>query len=191
VSVRHDEELTNGQVAAGFAAGDESAFAEAYRRWSPLVFTLALRRLGDRGDAEEVTQQVFVSAWRSHSRLEPSDSALPGWLVGIAKHRIADKLAARDRERRLVMAAATTTAEPISGSGGDAVLDRVVLMDELARIDEPRRTVLWLTFYEDQTGEQVAERLGMPLGTVKSHVRRGLLHLRRRVKEVRDESSRA
>jgi RNA polymerase sigma-70 factor (ECF subfamily) len=170
-------------LAAGLAAGKEDVLAEVYRRWSALVFTIALQRLGDRGDAEEVTQQVFVSAWRSRETLMPSDTALPRWLVGIAKHRIADWLAARDRDRRL--AAASTAAHlQLDEPAADRVVDRLVIADELDRIGDPRRTILRLAFYEDQTYEQISNRLDMPLGTVKSHVRRGLLHLRSRLREV-------
>jgi RNA polymerase sigma factor (sigma-70 family) len=174
-------------LAAGLAAGKEDMLAEVYKRWSALVYTIALRRVGDAGDAEEVTQQVFVSAWRSRETLKPSETALPGWLIGIAKHRIADRLAARDRDRRIA-AAATTTAPPDSPAA-DRVVDRLVIADELDRIGDPRRTILRLAFYEDQTYEQISNRLDMPLGTVKSHVRRGLLHLRSRLREVDGEAS--
>jgi RNA polymerase sigma-70 factor (ECF subfamily) len=173
-------------LAAGLAAGKQDVLAEVYRRWSALVFTIALRRLGDRGDAEEVTQQVFVSAWRSRETLKPSDTALPGWLVGIAKHRIADRLAARDRDRRI--AAAAIADPPLDAPAADRVVDRLVIADELDRIGDPRRTILRLAFYEDQTYEQISNRLDMPLGTVKSHVRRGLLHLRGRLREVAGEA---
>jgi RNA polymerase sigma factor (sigma-70 family) len=173
-------------LAAGLAAGKQDVLAEVYRRWSALVFTIALRRLGDRGDAEEVTQQVFVSAWRSRETLKPSDTALPGWLVGIPKHRIADRLAARDRDRRI--AAAAIADPPLDAPAADRVVDRLVIADELDRIGDPRRTILRLAFYEDQTYEQISNRLDMPLGTVKSHVRRGLLHLRGRLREVAGEA---
>jgi RNA polymerase sigma-70 factor, ECF subfamily len=182
----HDD-LPVADLAAGLAAGKEDVLAEVYRRWSALVYTIALQRLRDPGDAEEVTQQVFVSAWRSRETLKPSDTALPGWLIGIAKHRIADRLAARDRDRRIT-AAATTAEPPRDSPAADRVVDRLVIADELDRIGDPRRTILRLAFYEDQTYEQISNRLDMPLGTVKSHVRRGLLHLRSRLREVAGEA---
>lgn len=164
---------------------DQAALAEIYRRWSPLVFTIALRSLRERSDAEDVTQQVFVAAWRSRHSLVVSDSALPAWLVGITRHRVADRYAAhaRDRRNQLAVEALPDRSGPAQW---DRLVDRLVLADELDRIEEPRRTILRLAFYEDKTHQQIAAVLGLPLGTVKSHVRRGLLHLRTRLGEVTD-----
>jgi len=175
------------EIAKGFADGREESLSDAYARWSGLVFTMALRVLNDRGDAEEVTQQVFVSAWRGRASFDPDAGQLGAWLVGIARHRIADHLADRSRRRRN-LAAAVPAAIATNGDE-DRLVDRVVLADEVNQLDEPRRTILRLAFYEDQTYSQIATRLDLPLGTVKSHVRRGLLHLRDRLKEVTGDAS--
>jgi RNA polymerase sigma-70 factor (ECF subfamily) len=177
-------ELPATEVAVSFAAGHEDSLAEAYRRWSPLVFGIALRTLGDRADAEDVTQQVFVSAWRGRTTFDPAAGSLSAWLVGITRHRIADRLAARSREQRTVAAVGGMPDTQSPTVTDDRMVDRLVLADEISRMDDPRRTILGLAFYEDQTYTQIAERLDLPLGTVKSHVRRGLLHLRDRLKEV-------
>ncbi|TDU83360.1 RNA polymerase sigma-70 factor (ECF subfamily) [Kribbella voronezhensis] len=174
-------------IAKGFADGREESLAEAYRRWSGLVYTLALRSVNDRGDAEEITQQVFVSAWRGRAGFDPETGTLGSWLVGVARHRIADHHAARTRHRRNVEAVIPAAA--VSSGDEDRLVDRVVLADELDRLDDPRRTILKLAFYEDQTYSQIAEQLDLPLGTVKSHVRRGLLYLRTRLKEVTGDAS--
>ncbi|MEU8222017.1 sigma-70 family RNA polymerase sigma factor [Kribbella sp. NPDC048915] len=180
-------EPTPAEIAEGFAAGREDSLAAAYRRWSRLVYTLALRGLGDRGDAEDVTQQVFVSAWRGRQTFDPASGALGSWLTGIARHRIADRLEARNRDRRNAAAVGEGTA--VRATVDDQLVDRVLLADELDRIGEPRRTILRLAFYEDQSYPQIAERLNLPLGTVKSHARRGLLSLRDRLKEVNSDAS--
>ncbi len=173
-------------IAKGFAEGREESLADAYRYWSGLVFTLALRALGDRADAEDVTQQVFVSAWRGRSTYDPAAGPLGSWLTGITRHRIADRLTARGRDQRTAEAAAgVAQTAAVPERVDEETVDRVVLADELEKIDEPRRTILRLAFYEEQTHTEIAERLALPLGTVKSHVRRGLLHLRDRLKEVR------
>ncbi|GAA1523578.1 RNA polymerase sigma factor [Kribbella lupini] len=177
------------EIAKGFADGREDSLADAYRRWSGLVFTLCLRALGDRTDAEDVTQQVFVSAWRGRGSFDPGSGELGAWLAGVARHRISDRLAERYRLQRS-QAAAERLAELEVEPGHDQLLvDRVVIADELERIDEPRRTILRLAFYEDQTYPQIADRLELPLGTVKSHVRRGLLSLRDRLKEVKGDDA--
>jgi len=179
-------------IAKGLAEGREQSLADAYRRWSGFVFTLALRALGDRADAEDVTQQVFVSAWRGRANFDPSNGQLGGWLTGIARHRIADRIAARNRDLRNAEAACGLLQLQTSPDRLDQdTVDKVLLADELPRIDDPRRTILRLAFYEDQTYPAIAEQLELPLGTVKSHVRRGLLQLRDRLKEVKgDDTSR-
>lgn len=178
-------------LAAGLRDGDHEALAEIFRRWSPLVHSLALRRLGTHHEAEDVTQAVFVAAWRSRHTLVPTDHALPAWLVGIARHRIADRLAERAADARRVEAAAAAvpgagaTAEPGLPAHDEATVERLVIAQQLEDLGDPRGTVLRLAFHDDLTHEQIAQRTGLPLGTVKSHLRRGLAHLRRTLEEVR------
>jgi RNA polymerase sigma-70 factor (ECF subfamily) len=175
-------EPDDAEVGRRFAAGDERALALAYERWAGLVHGMAVRALGSSADAEDVTQQVFVSAWTGRSGYRPEHGPLPGWLVGITRHRIADAFARRRREERerLAVAAAPDPdreAAPFE-SGSD---DRVVLLEELARIGEPQRGIMELVFFHDLTHEQIAARTGLPLGTVKSHIRRTLVRLRTRL----------
>ncbi|MFC4500984.1 MULTISPECIES: sigma-70 family RNA polymerase sigma factor [Streptomyces] len=178
---RVDEPLGDAELARGLVAGDEACLAAAYRRWSALVHALARRSLGDAREAEDVTQQVFLGVWRGRAGYRSERGSLGGWIVGITRRRIADALAARARRTHLLAAAGARLAEAGHGHPESAVLDRVLVHGELARLPAPQQRVLRLTFYEDLTQTQIAERTGWPLGTVKSHARRGLRRLRVRL----------
>ncbi|MFB7326298.1 sigma-70 family RNA polymerase sigma factor [Streptomyces sp. NPDC056190] len=172
-----DEELARGLV-----AGDDACLAAAYHRWSALVHTLAWRSLGDPKEAEDVTQQVFLGVWRGRHGYRPERGPLAGWIVGITRRKIADALSARTRRGELVAAAGSAlgTADP-AGGRPEAALDRVLVRYELDRLPAAQRRVLRLAVFEDLTQTQIAARTGWPLGTVKSHARRGLHQLRRRL----------
>ncbi|MEW2449426.1 sigma-70 family RNA polymerase sigma factor [Streptomyces parvulus] len=181
------EDLPEEELARGLCASDEVAFAAVYRRWGSLVHTLASRSLGDPHEAEDVTQQVFIGAWRGRAGYRPERGPLGGWLVGITRRKIVDALAARTRRLTLVESAAHHADGPHQEAGVDEVLDRVLLVDALSRLPRGQREVLCMAFYEDLTQAQIAERTGTPLGTVKSHTRRGLLRLREGIERGRVE----
>ncbi|MEU9146011.1 sigma-70 family RNA polymerase sigma factor [Streptomyces sp. NPDC048349] len=168
-------------LSMGFKAGDEESFATAYRRWGGMVRTMAWRTTGDPHTAEDITQQVFFDAWRGRHRYDPQRGDLAAWLAGIARHKAMDALTVRSRVTTSVRTdLREADGEPDTAPGGspEAALDRVLVLHALADLPVRQREVLCLAFYGGLTQVRIAERTGMPLGTVKSHMRRGLRSLR-------------
>jgi len=175
---------TEAELRVGFERGDEGCLQEVFRRSAPLIYTFAYRALGSSTDAEEITQEVFVSAWRTRASYQAERGSLSGWLIGIARHRIADRQRARGRDLRLVQAVTKQTDVQLQPEALSTLIDRIVLTDEIDRLPHPRGTILQLAFWEGRSYSQIAEQLNLPIGTVKSHARRALLHLRTRLAEV-------
>jgi RNA polymerase sigma-70 factor, ECF subfamily len=175
---------TEAELRVGFEQGDEGCLQEVFRRSAPLIYTIAYRALGSSADAEEITQEVFVSAWRARGNYQAERGSLSGWLIGIARHRIVDRQRARGRDLRLVQAVIKKTDEDVQPEALSTLIDRIVLTDEIDRLPHPRGTILQLAFWEGRSYSQIAEQLNLPIGTVKSHARRALLHLRTRLAEV-------
>ncbi|MFD7615107.1 sigma-70 family RNA polymerase sigma factor [Streptomyces sp. NPDC059828] len=176
-------EPTDAEIGVGLAEGDERSLELAYQRWGKLVHCMASRRIGDPLEAEDVTQQVFLAAWRGRSGYRPDRGSVGAWLVGIARYKIADALS--DRTRRLeFVSAAAAGLRPLAASGGDPdrLLDRVLLFGELERLPRVQREVLALAYFGDLTQVQIARRTGLPLGTVKAHCRSGLQRMRLRLR---------
>jgi RNA polymerase sigma-70 factor (ECF subfamily) len=172
-----DADLVLGRA---FAAGDEAALRQAYDRWGGLVHAFCLRSLASRSDAEEVTAQVFVAAWRGRAGYDPARGSLAGWLLGIARRQVADAHAAAARERALLEA--LEQARPVDPDPTpDELVDRLLVADALTALRPEQRRAVGLAFYDGLTHEQVASTMGLPLGTAKTHIRRGLAALRRRL----------
>ena len=111
-----------------------------YEKWGRLVFTVALRSLGSRADAEDVTQQVFIAAWNSRHTLRPSDTALPAWLMGIARFKIIDALRSRSRTEQ---ASYADPEDPGTPDHVNDLTDRIVVGQARASLGDPRATIAY------------------------------------------------
>ena len=182
--VPHPFEAWDTDIDAAFAAGEEAAIADAYRHLAPLVHTLAARALRDKSAADDITQEVFIRAWRSREGFDPALGRLPAWIVGITRRAIADAYSSAAREQHKLRAVSAVMPDPEfarDSQSPEVLADRLLLDDELERLGEPKGSIMRLAFYEDLTHEQISHRLDLPVGTVKSHIHRSLHHLRSRL----------
>lgn len=166
-------------LASDFRAGREPALRAAYDRWGGLVHAFCLRSLPVRADAEEAAAQVFVAAWRGRGGFDAQRGSLGGWLLGIARREVADRRRAAAREQAL--RDALSAVRPEHPGSPDDLVDRLLVADELARLRPEQRRAVGLAFFDGLTHDQVAVAMGLPLGTAKTHIRRGLAVLRHRL----------
>jgi RNA polymerase sigma-70 factor (ECF subfamily) len=162
--------------------GDSAAMSALYDGTNRLVYGLCTRILGNRADAEEVTLDVYMQAWRQAARYDASRGEPVSWLLTIAHSRAIDRLrsqaGARRREQPLDEAASLPSLCDDPETGGAVSQRARVVRAALARISPGEREALELAFFEGLTHTEVAIHLGLPLGTVKSRIRLGLQRLR-------------
>jgi RNA polymerase sigma-70 factor (ECF subfamily) len=170
------------RLVARLVAGDDSALARIYDQYAPLVFGVAVNLVGDDASARDVCQDVFVSLWQRPERFDPDRAPLRTWLAVLARRRAIDLLRQRgrrqQREQRVAVAAATVAPPDIEEAAG-ALLEGEELRRGLADLPPEQREAIELAFLHGLTHREVAARLGIPEGTVKSRVRLGLGRLAR------------
>ena len=168
------------ELAQRLRDGDEKALRTAYDRHGGAVLYLAQRLLGNRADAEDVTQVTFMAAWAGRDGYDPQRGSMLGWLLGIARRKAVDRLRSAARDERVTETVRRQAAPPDEREIPEQVVDRLIVADELGRLPAEQRRTLELAFFDDLTHPQIAAVTGLPLGTVKSHIRRGMANLRRR-----------
>lgn len=201
--------MTNGRtrpaddaaVVVEMAAGSEVALETLYDRYASAIFAAVYRLTSDRGTAEEVVQETFLTLWNRAETFDPGSGSLSAWLHAIARNRAIDRLRAAGRRPRLVdvSSAAGADEDPnralerlvergslVAGATGpmspEAAFEAVGLQEAiraaLTGMGDEERMVILLAYQDDLTQSEIAQRLGWPLGTVKTRTRRALRLLR-------------
>ncbi|HSD84661.1 MAG TPA: sigma-70 family RNA polymerase sigma factor [Anaerolineae bacterium] len=184
--------LDDTALVALVARRDERALGTLYDRYSRLAFSLAVRIVGDRALAEEITADSFVNVWRASGSFSEERGRFVSWLMSVVRHRAIDEL------RRLnvrpegnaveLNEALQTTAQP---DGLDDMVDvrrrREVVRSVLAGLPTPQRQALELAYFGGLTQQEIAEKTGTPLGTIKTRMRLGLLKMREELRHFDDE----
>jgi RNA polymerase sigma-70 factor, ECF subfamily len=158
-------------------SGDERAMAELYDRYSSIVYSVALRVLGDTAAAEDIVQEVFMQLWRSPDAFDASRGSLPGWLAVIARNRAIDSL--RKRRPESDISGVVVSIEPDLAGGVEWKRALENIRSTLASMSSPQRSALEMSFFEGLTHTEIAAKTGEPLGTIKTRIRSGLVILRK------------
>lgn len=174
--------LRDEELVALLLRRQEAALGAVYDRYGRLVYTVALRITGDRETAEEVVQDVFQNIWQAAGSFQPQLGSFSSWLLGITRHRAIDATRSK-RERARTREQALDETLPL---GDDTSVERQVsqgllrdtVREALRELPASQRQAIELAYYGDLTRAQIAERLGEPLGTIKTRLRLGLLKLR-------------
>jgi RNA polymerase sigma-70 factor (ECF subfamily) len=179
-----DADATRSQLAAALvrvAGGDRAVLRLVYQDTSAKLFGVCLRILKDRGEAEDVLQEVFVTVWRKAASFDPGRASPITWMVAIARNRAIDRLRASAVSRRMEpIESADAVSDP-----APAAVERVEMAQQhqrlsrcLAELEARHASAIRAAFLDGTTYEELAARMSVPLGTMKSWIRRGLLKLR-------------
>jgi RNA polymerase sigma-70 factor, ECF subfamily len=168
--------------------GDADAFEIIYERHSRVAFSLAFRLLGDRPSAEDLVQDAFLAMWRGAGSYSPARGSVRNWLLSILHNRGVDRLrtlsAMTRRQEALEQVELRRPDEPDAADLGIGQALAGSVRDELSSLPGEQFEVLKLAYYGGFTHQEIAEMLGLPLGTVKSRMRLGLDRLRRGLGET-------
>ena len=171
-----DDSPSDAELLARVGERDREAFETLYGRYVRPVFGLALRRLGDRGHAEDAVQEAFAAIWRSASTYRPERGAAGGWIYTVARNAIVDRLRRRgpSADAELPELASTEPGPAQRAEDSDVAWRVHRALEEL----QPReRDVIELAYWSGMSQSEVAEYLHLPLGTVKTRTRSALARL--------------
>jgi RNA polymerase sigma-70 factor, ECF subfamily len=168
-------------LVSAIRSGDQNAMASLYDRYSPVVYAVALRVLGDTGAAEDIQQDVFMQLWRNPGAFDASRGNLGAWLAVITRNRAIDAL----RKRRPETDPEDVVLSVVPDMAGEADRSRVAekVRGVLGAMPSSQRSALEMAYYEGMTHTEIAARTGEPLGTIKTRIRAGLMALRKAFQE--------
>ena len=164
-------------LVSAIRSGDEQAMAQLYERYSSIVYSVALRVLGDTGAAEDILQEVFMQLWRSPEVFDATRGSLPGWLAVITRNRAIDSL--RKRRPEADIANVIVSIEPDLAGAAQSTRMLEKIRGTLGGMPASQRSALEMAFFDGLTHTEIAEKTGEPLGTIKTRIRSGLLTLRK------------
>jgi len=168
---------TDFSLVSAIRSGDESAMAMLYDRYSSLVYSVALRVLGDTGAAEDILQEVFMQLWRNPGLFDSSRGNLGAWLAVISRNRAIDGL--RRRKPETDIADIVLSVEPDMAAEAERSVAMVKVRGALEAMPASQRAALEMAYFEGLSHSEIAVKTGEPLGTIKTRIRSGLLALRR------------
>jgi RNA polymerase sigma-70 factor (ECF subfamily) len=173
--------------------GDVAAFEQLYDRHAPILYALLLRMLASPEDAQEVLQEAFVKAWNDASRYDPSRGSELAWLISITRSRGIDRIRSRKVRGEREKDAARDNSIRSAAVDGMAAVESVVAGEEqravraaLAEIPEAQRQALELAYFDGLSQSEIAGKLGVPLGTIKTRMQLGMRKMRERLRESLD-----
>jgi len=171
--------LNDGALISAIRSGNQQAMAQLYDRYSSVVYSVALRVLGETSAAEDVLQEIFMQLWRNPGAFDSGRGNLAPWLAVIARNRAVDTL--RKRRPQTEMTETLVSVEP--DMAGDADRGRTVekVRAVLKEMPAPQRSALEMAYFEGYSHSEISEKTGDPLGTIKTRIRTGLILLRKAV----------
>ena len=165
---------------ARMAGGDPSALEDLYDRHGRAVYSLACRILGDRSEAEDITQDVFSQAWSQAAQYDARRATVAGWLLMMSRTRSIDRVRARRSRPQTLAGDLPEAADPAAGAEAGAIGAQAAarVREALGALPETQRAAIELAYYRGLSHTEIATRLGQPLGTIKTRIRTALMSLR-------------
>jgi RNA polymerase sigma-70 factor, ECF subfamily len=164
-------------IVTGLKTGDQGAMAELYDRYSSVVYSVALRVLGDTGAAEDVLQEVFLQLWRNPHAFDAARGSLASWLAVVTRNRAIDSLRKRRPETDIEDVVLSVAPDLVGEADRARMAEKV--RGVMGTMAPAQRGALEMAYWEGLSHTEIAEKTGVPLGTIKTRIRAGLIALRK------------